>query len=57
MGLSQEEFADKCGMHRTFISAIKCYRRSISQYNIPKIADALEIEANKILIEEIVNDK
>lgn len=30
MGLSQEAFADKCGMHRTYISAIECYRRSIS---------------------------
>lgn len=30
MGLSQEAFANKCGMHRTYISAIECYRRSIS---------------------------
>ena len=30
MGISQEAFADKCGMHRTYISAIECYRRSIS---------------------------
>ena len=28
-GMSQEAFADKCGMHRTYISAIECYRRSI----------------------------
>ena len=25
MGLSQEAFASKCGMHRTYISAIECY--------------------------------
>ena len=30
LGISQEAFADKCGMHRTYISAIECYRRSIS---------------------------
>ncbi|WP_199797388.1 helix-turn-helix transcriptional regulator [Finegoldia magna] len=36
MGLSQEEFADKCGMHRTYISTIECHRRRISQYNIQK---------------------
>lgn len=24
-GYSQEEFADKRGMHRTYISAIECY--------------------------------
>ena len=29
-GLSQEEFASKCGLHRTYISAIECYRRSIA---------------------------
>lgn len=51
-GLSQEAFADKCGMHRTYISAIECYRRSISLENIQRIADALEIETYKLFIEE-----
>lgn len=50
MGLSQEVFADKCGMHRTYISAIECYRRSISLGNIQRIADALEIETYKLFI-------
>ena len=40
LGLSQEAFADKCGLHRTYISAIECYRRSISLENIQRIADA-----------------
>ena len=44
MGISQEAFAEKCGMHRTYISAIECYRRSISLENIQRIADALEIQ-------------
>ena len=52
MCLSQEAFADKCGMHRTYISAIECYRRSISLENIQRIADALEIETYKLFIEE-----
>ena len=51
-GMSQEAFADKCGMHRTYISAIECYRRSISLENIQRIADALEIEAYKLFLEE-----
>ena len=51
MGLSQEAFADKCGMHRTYISAIECYRRSISLENIQRIADALGIETYKLFIE------
>ena len=52
MGISQEAFADKCGMHRTYISAIECYRRSISLENIQRIADALEIETYKLFLEE-----
>lgn len=52
MGLSQEAFASKCGMHRTYISAIECYRRSISLENIQRIADALEIETYQLFLED-----
>jgi len=55
-GLSQESFAEKCGMHRTYISAIECFRRSISLENIQRISDALGIEAYKLLMEEKPND-
>lgn len=51
-GLSQEAFAEKYGMHRTYISAIECYKRSISLENIQRIADALEIETYKLFMEE-----
>lgn len=51
IGLSQEAFAEKCSMHRTYISAIECFRRSISLENIQRIADALDIEAYKLLLE------
>ena len=51
LGLSQEAFAHKCGMHRTYISAIECYRRSISLENIQRIADALGIETYKLFVE------
>lgn len=52
LGLSQEAFAAKCGLHRTYISAIECYRRSISLENIQRIADALRIETYKLFIEK-----
>lgn len=55
LGLSQEEFAARCGMHRTYISAIECYRRSISLENIQRIADALGIETYLLFIESEVN--
>lgn len=51
IGLSQEAFAEKCGLHRTYISAIECFRRSISLENIQRIADALEVEPYLLLID------
>ena len=50
--LSQERFAELCGLHRTYISAIECYRRSIALENVQRIADALGIEAYKLFLEE-----
>lgn len=52
IGLSQEAFAEKCGLHRTYISAVECYRRSISLENIQRIADALGIETYKLFVVE-----
>lgn len=51
IGFSQEAFAEKCGMHRTYISAIECFHRSISLENIQRIADALGVEAYRLLLE------
>lgn len=51
LGISQESFAEKCGLHRTYISAIECYRRSISLENIQKIADALGVETYRLFKE------
>ena len=50
--LSQERFAELCGLHRTYISDIECFRRSISLDNIQKIADALEIDSYMLFLEE-----
>ena len=50
-GLSQEKFAEKCGLHRTYISDIECFRRSIALENIQHVADALEIETYLLFIE------
>lgn len=51
-GISQEKLAEKANLHRTYISAIECCRRSISLENIQRIANALEIETYKLFIEE-----
>lgn len=50
-GLSQEAFATKAGLHRTYISALECGKRSIALDNIEKIANALEIDAYLLFID------
>ena len=50
--ISQEKLAELSGLHRTYISDIECFRRSISLDNIQKIADALEIKTYKLFVEE-----
>ena len=46
------KFAELCGLHRTYISDIECFRRSISLDNIQKIADALGVETHILFMEE-----
>ena len=50
--ISQEKFAELCGLHRTYISDVECFRRSIALDNIHKIADALEVDTYKLFIED-----
>ncbi len=52
MGVSQEKFAEMCGLHRTYISGIECFHRSIALENVQKIANALKIDTYKLFLEE-----
>ena len=56
LGLSQENFAEKAGLHRTYISAIECGKRSIALDNIQRIADALKIETYLLFIDDSNED-
>lgn len=47
--LSQEEFAEKAGLHRTYIGMIERAEKNITLINIEKIADALEISTSELL--------
>ncbi|GMQ55977.1 hypothetical protein AN1V17_03690 [Vallitalea sediminicola] len=51
-GLSQEAFAEKSGLHRTYISAVERKKRSIALDNVQKIANAFEIETYLLFIED-----
>lgn len=51
-GISQEKFADLCGLHRTYISDIECFQRNVSIENVQRIAEALEIDAYKLLMDD-----
>ena len=53
LGVSQKKFADMTGLHRTYISAVECGKRSIALDNVQKIADALGIETYMLFIENI----
>ena len=50
-GLYQEAFANKAGLHRTYISALERGKRSVALDNIEKIADALGIDAYLLFID------
>ena len=49
LGLSQEGFAAKCGLDRTYISGIERGKRNISLRNIYLIARALEVTASELM--------
>ena len=51
LNLSQEKLAEISNLHRTYISDIERFNRSISLSNIQKIADALHIEPYKLFME------
>lgn len=40
-GWSQEEFADRAGLHRTYIGGIERGERNVSLVNVERIATAL----------------
>jgi transcriptional regulator with XRE-family HTH domain len=43
LGVSQEEFADMCGLDRTYIGGIERGERNVALVNIEKIARALRL--------------
>ncbi len=46
---SQEELADRCGLHRTYISGVERGIRNPTVLVLEKIASTLEVEAADLL--------
>ena len=50
-GLSQEAFADRCGVHRTYMGSVERGETNISLDNIERIARALRLTPAQLLAE------
>jgi transcriptional regulator with XRE-family HTH domain len=48
-GLSQEELADRAGLHRTYVGSVERCERNISIDNIERLAGALGVSASALL--------
>ncbi len=48
-GLSQDDFARKAGLHRTFISQTERGVRNVSLSSIVRLANALEVDASQLV--------
>lgn len=48
-GLSQEAFADRCGLDRTYISSIERGKRNVSLENLQVLAKTLNVSLSQLL--------
>jgi transcriptional regulator with XRE-family HTH domain len=48
LGVSQEEFADLCGLDRTYVGGIERGERNLALLNIEKLARALKISLSDL---------
>jgi transcriptional regulator with XRE-family HTH domain len=48
-GLSQEDLAHECGLHRTYVSSVERGERNISVDNMEKLAIALGVSLRELI--------
>ncbi len=48
LGLTQEEFAERAGIHRTYLSDIERGTRNVSLINIERVALALSMKISEL---------
>jgi transcriptional regulator with XRE-family HTH domain len=49
LGLSQDELAQRSGLHRTYISDIERGARNLSLKNLVRLAEALEVQPSTLV--------
>ena len=49
VGWSQEELAEACGLHRTYVGAVERGERNVSLINIVQFARALQVKPADLL--------
>ncbi|MGO9180066.1 MAG: helix-turn-helix domain-containing protein [Candidatus Limnocylindrales bacterium] len=50
-GWSQEEFADRVGVHRTYMGSVERGERNLSLLNLGRIAQALQLPVSALMAE------
>jgi transcriptional regulator with XRE-family HTH domain len=48
LGLTQEDLADRAGIHRTYLSDVERGGRNLSLINIEKLAEALAMKMSEL---------
>ena len=55
--LSQEELADKCELHRTYIGSIEREERNVTLSTLECLSEALGVSVSELLTPRVINDK
>ena len=50
-GISQEELAERCGLHRTYISDVELGKRNVSLENIERLSQSLNTKLVELFAE------
>jgi transcriptional regulator with XRE-family HTH domain len=49
LGMSQEELAERAGVHRTYIGMLERFEKNVTIYNIERLAKALSVTPCQLL--------